>query len=137
MMFDNPLDIAHLTEDQRRQLADLYAVRAELAMRSIEANELKGKVVRDPSKENQDKLEEYLDDFIRPLARRQEVIMEPLKAALFDGEKAMEMLPVILSLVNQVFDIRMFIEVMGLDLASGHPIIKLLEEFMNSDLPPG
>lgn len=136
-MFDKPLDVAHLTTDQRRQLDDLYAVRAEMAMRSIEANELKRKVVRDPSEENQAKLEAYLDDFIRPLARRLDDIQRPLKEDLLDKDKVMDMLPMILTLVNQVFDIRMFIELTGIDIASGHPIVRWIEELMNSDIPPG
>lgn len=134
-MFNKPLDVANLSIEHRTQLGELYAVREELAMRSIEANRLKGQVVRDPCEATQAELEEYLDTFVRPLARRQEEIQATLRKSLLDKDELKKMLPMILAMLNKVFDLRLFIEVTGLDLESGHPIVKMLEEIMNSDLP--
>lgn len=134
-MFDKPLNVANLSAEQRQALDDLYAIRAELSMRNIEANNLKRKVVQNPCEATESALEEYLDTFVRPLVRQQDDIQNQLRKGIFDKEKFKAMLPMVLTVLNQFVDMRMFIELTGLDLSSGHPIVEMIEKAMSSDIP--
>jgi hypothetical protein len=134
-MFDKPLDIANLTQEQRYLLDDLYEVRAELSMRGIEANNLKRMVLRNPCTATELALAEYLSIFVRPLADRQNELQTKLWKSMIDKSKLMEMLPMILAVANNVVDLRLVIELLDMETESGNPIATWIQMIISGDIP--